>query len=247
MKLTVLGTAGGGVPSPGSAGSGYLLQEEGVNVLLDCGNGTLGNLVRHVDYGQVDALLITHFPYDHCLDLFPLLLVYRKTGKLPIYHPSGGREVLSAFFRTLSSHPHLYIDAMENHDVRDGEIVEIGGLSFQFFQVQHDLEAYSIVVDGGKLVYSGDTGDCEGIRKAAKGARLFLCESTFLESDTLSKESASHLTARKAGEIGREAGVERMLITHLKYGNDPAAALKEASETFGEGVDLAKENVSYEI
>jgi len=40
MKLTVLGCCGP-YPAAGGACSGYLLEEDGYRVLIDCGNGVL--------------------------------------------------------------------------------------------------------------------------------------------------------------------------------------------------------------
>ena len=70
MRLTVLGKS----PSwqdAGGACSGYLLEEEGTSVLLDCGNGVFGKLREHIDYVDVDAVVISHLHADHFLDLVP--------------------------------------------------------------------------------------------------------------------------------------------------------------------------------
>ncbi|MGI8660237.1 MAG: MBL fold metallo-hydrolase, partial [Thermoleophilaceae bacterium] len=70
MKVTVLGKS----PSwqdAGGACSGYLLQEDDVSVLLDCGNGVFSKLRQFVDYTEVDAVLLSHLHADHFLDLVP--------------------------------------------------------------------------------------------------------------------------------------------------------------------------------
>src|SRR5947199_3434554 len=70
MRLTVLGKS----PSwqdAGGACSGYLLEEDGVAVLIDCGNGVFSKLRRYRDYTMVDAVLISHLHADHFLDLVP--------------------------------------------------------------------------------------------------------------------------------------------------------------------------------
>src|ERR671928_1971177 len=70
MRLTVLGKS----PSwqdAGGACSGYLVEEDGVTVLLDCGNGVFSKLRRFRDYTRVDAVLISHLHADHFLDLIP--------------------------------------------------------------------------------------------------------------------------------------------------------------------------------
>src|ERR671936_3213316 len=70
MRLTVLGKS----PSwedAGGACSGYLLEDDGTAVLLDCGNGVFSKLRRYRDYTRVDAVLISHLHADHFLDLVP--------------------------------------------------------------------------------------------------------------------------------------------------------------------------------
>ena len=70
MRITVLGKS----PSwqdPGGACSGYLVEETGVVLLLDCGNGVFGKLRSRVDYVDVDVVVISHLHADHFLDLIP--------------------------------------------------------------------------------------------------------------------------------------------------------------------------------
>src|SRR5947207_7777879 len=70
MRLTVLGKS----PSwqdAGGACSGYLIEEGGTAVVVDCGNGVFSKLRRFRDYTRVDAVVISHLHADHFLDLIP--------------------------------------------------------------------------------------------------------------------------------------------------------------------------------
>ena len=70
MRITVLGKS----PSwqdAGGACSGYLLEEDGTFVLIDCGNGVFSKLRLFRDYVDVDAVAISHLHADHFLDLVP--------------------------------------------------------------------------------------------------------------------------------------------------------------------------------
>ena len=40
-------------------------------MLVDCGNGVFGKLRQHIDYVDVDAVVISHLHADHFLDLVP--------------------------------------------------------------------------------------------------------------------------------------------------------------------------------
>ena len=70
MRVTVLGKS----PSwqdAGGACSGYLVEEDGTTVLIDCGNGVFSKLRLFRDYVDVDAVVISHLHADHFLDLIP--------------------------------------------------------------------------------------------------------------------------------------------------------------------------------
>ncbi len=70
MRLTVLGKSPSWQDADGAC-SGYLLEEDGSTVLLDCGNGVFSKLRRYRDYTKVDAVVISHLHADHFLDLVP--------------------------------------------------------------------------------------------------------------------------------------------------------------------------------
>ncbi|MBO0769668.1 MAG: MBL fold metallo-hydrolase, partial [Solirubrobacterales bacterium] len=70
MRLTVLGKSPSWQDADGAC-SGYLIEEDGYTLLLDCGNGVFSKLRHYCDYVDVDAVLISHLHADHLLDLVP--------------------------------------------------------------------------------------------------------------------------------------------------------------------------------
>ena len=56
-----------------------------------------------------------------------------------------------------------------------------------------------------------------------------------------------HLTPREAGEHAREAGVKRVVLTHISDELDELWAKNEARDAFGGRVDVAREGVVYEL
>ena len=70
MEITILGKSPSWQDADGAC-SGYLVEEQGYRVLIDCGNGVFAKLRKVVDYIDVDAVLITHLHADHFLDLVP--------------------------------------------------------------------------------------------------------------------------------------------------------------------------------
>src|SRR5581483_9559300 len=70
VKLTVVGCSPAW-PNPGGAQSGYLVEDDGRRLLLDCGPGVLARLRQDAEWPEVDAIVITHFHLDHWGDVVP--------------------------------------------------------------------------------------------------------------------------------------------------------------------------------
>ncbi|MDQ3293000.1 MAG: MBL fold metallo-hydrolase, partial [Actinomycetota bacterium] len=75
---------------------------------------------------------------------------------------------------------------------------------------------------------------------------LAFIEATLLAAEVQEAE-AVHLTARQAGAAAKEAGVRRLVITHVPPTGDPEAHRLEAEEAFGAPVELARPHTTYEV
>lgn len=99
------------------------------------------------------------------------------------------------------------------------------------------VDELSVTRRGQAVAIVMDTGVCDAAVTLAEGADLLLCEATYLEDEAELARSAGHLTARQAATIAREAGVGRLVLTHLssRY-PQPDGHLREASEVFDDVV-----------
>ncbi|HOB87445.1 MAG TPA: MBL fold metallo-hydrolase [Bacillota bacterium] len=244
MKLTVLGCYGP-YPPAGGACSGYLLEEGGTRVLIDCGNGVLSRLQSYCRLWELEAVVLSHLHSDHISDLFILryaLDVFQRRGlrrePLPLYAPP---EPAAEFERL--SYKSVYRPAA----LAAGQVLEIGPLTFRFAAAVHAVPclAMRIQAAGKTLVYSGDTEYFSGLVDWARGADLFLCEANYLEKD-MAANPPNHLSAAQAAQLAAEAGVKRLLLTHLPPEEDGALSLKEAREHFPQA-EIAREGSSFEI
>ena len=244
MKLTVVGCSGS-YPGPASSASCYLVEAEHEGrtwrVLLDLGNGALGDLHTHADPLSVDAVLLSHLHADHCLDMcgFYVLRKYHPAGpqpRIPVYGPEGAAARLARAY-DLPEDPGM-TEEFDFHTF-PAESFAIGPFTVSAVPVAHPVPAYALRVEAGGrvLTYSGDTGPCGALEVAAAGAHVFLCEASFREQDENPPDL--HLTGLEAAQAAARAEVGRLLLTHVPPWHDAEEMLAEARPGFDGDVDLA--------
>ncbi|NMD42147.1 MAG: MBL fold metallo-hydrolase [Firmicutes bacterium] len=244
MKLTVLGRYGP-YPAAGGACSGYLLEEEGCPVLLDCGNGVLSRLQEHLKPWALEAVLLSHLHFDHIADLMVLryALDYARSRDLrPHPLPLYALPKPAAEFERL-----LYKGLFKAVPLSGGEKLTVGPFNFSFIETIHSVPclAMRIETEKGVLVYAVDTEYFDGLVNFAAGADILLTEASFLEKDTR-RSPVNHLTAADAARLASRAGVNRLLLTHFHPERSPDASLEEAREYFA-AAELAREGQTYRI
>ncbi len=77
------------------------------------------------------------------------------------------------------------------------------------------VDDVSWVRKGDSVVYVSDTRYCKEAIDIARGAKLLLCESTYLKDQKDLADKHHHLTAEQAAKIAKEAGVEKLILTHF--------------------------------
>src|SRR5262245_13645687 len=98
MRLRVIGCSPAW-HNPGGVQSGYLVEEDGRRLLLDCGPGVLARLRETEPWPRVDAIVISHFHLDHWGDVLPwafggLYGAGRAERPPVLWLPPGGGERL---------------------------------------------------------------------------------------------------------------------------------------------------------
>jgi ribonuclease Z len=101
---------------------------------------------------------------------------------------------------------------------------------------------------GRTVVVSGDTRPCAATVEAARGADLLVHDSTFGDAEAARAAETMHATAREAARVAREAGVARLVLTHLstRYDRDTAPLLEQARQEFPH-VEVAADGLTLEL
>lgn len=250
MRLTVVGCSGSG-PGPDSPASCYLVEHDGFRLVLDLGNGSIGQLSRYVDPRTVDTVLLSHLHADHCLDACSLMVLHRyqpgpRPGPIPLVGPPGTTQrLLSAADPGTTS----LSDVFQVTELAAGSR-SLGPFEVRLARMNHPVQTYAVrlTAAGRSLTYSADTGTSPALVELARDCDLLLCEASFLEPGPAGPANPPnlHLTGRGAAEHAAAAGVGRLLLTHIPLWNDTERTLAEAAELFDRS-EVVGSGSSYEL
>jgi ribonuclease BN (tRNA processing enzyme) len=246
VELTILGSSGTW-PNADLATSGYLVQHDGFNLYMDAGTGTLANLQKHIAISDIDAIAISHEHPDHFVDLYPCFYAwhYGELGEpgLPVFVPTDFSQRLADLV-SIDSQVAMRT-AFAFTEVAPGEGFEVGPFRVGTEPMAHlGLPAlgFRIEADGQVLAYTGDTGPTHHVEDLARGADVFLAEATWQDRDDL---LPFHLSSRQAAAHAHEAGVGRLILTHIWPTLDREVSRAQAAEAFEGPIDVAAEGMRF--
>lgn len=247
MRITTLGACAGGVPYPGGGGTSFLFQTNEKTFLVDFGNDTLTNLPRYVNYEEPEYILMSHLHYDHCLDIFPFLLVRNRT--VNVIGPEGTKNTLRKLFELLSSSPNMFYNKLIIEEINPEKIYQIGNVKVRFSKVIHNLPSYAMRIESKNkvIVYSSDTGWCDSLIESSKNADILICEATWQNEHSTPENLKYHLNAEQAGKIAAMANVKHLVLTHIKYDLNFEKSIEESKKFFSGSVTIASENKRIDI
>ncbi|XP_053309228.1 zinc phosphodiesterase ELAC protein 2 [Spea bombifrons] len=236
------------------------------SLLLDCGEGTFGQLHRH--YGdmvddvlcQISAVFISHIHADHHTGLLSVLLERQRACKSKGKAFTPVLVVGPSLIMTWLNQYHDHCQAILHHinlipakDLMEGSevlhpktkgfiasLLETYELEkFQTCLVRHCRNAFACAIvhrSGWKLVFSGDTMPCDALVQMGKNASLLIHEATL--EDGLEEEAVekTHSTTSQAIGIGVKMNAEFIMLNHF---SQRYAKLPLFSDDFSDKVGIS--------
>ncbi|KAJ3451062.1 zinc phosphodiesterase elac protein [Anaeramoeba flamelloides] len=245
-QILFLGT-GGGIQSKYRNTPGIFIKvTDDFNIMLDCGEGSFGQLMIFYKENINKILLdlkfiwISHIHGDHCNGLLKLLYMREKAYKLKfgslenyqeplIVGPTQlkllikGINYISQDLEFCKIYTHQQFDQYYNNNTQNIPKFESFSDHFQKIiqiPVIHCAEAHAIILirNGMKIVYSGDCKPSQELIKLGKGAEVLIHETAFLSSDKNLKKKY-HTTIFETIEIFQQIEAHWLLLTHYSPKN----------------------------
>lgn len=234
VTLTILGNYGPYATAQGAC-SGYVIDADGFQIMLDCGNGSFSKLQKYADYTTLGILVITHLHPDHYSDISCLrqaLKYQMREGKrkdpLFVYLP----ERPEALVREIRQWDDVFtVVGLEEarKAVNDFNLFQL-----KFFPVQHQIPTYGVqfcVNEQTLLTYTSDTGWFPQLEEHCRGSRYLLAEASLREYE-LAERGQYHMTARQAAMLAQNSGAENLILTHFFPENNLHQQQREAEQNY---------------
>lgn len=243
--------------------SGHLLQFEGLNILLDCGEGMRAQMDKlKFDYFDINYIFITHFHPDHFNLVFFIQSIYvraRKSGvgkMITIYGPKNIEKIFEVSWDSMHAESSYRKNLLNVLDLKfmefenDKEINIFQNAKVFSYKVCHgEMDAYGLrFLLGDKIIaYSGDSGVCEGLKNVSQNADIFLCEGAININDN-ENNPKSHLSYFLAGEIAKKSNVKKLILVHYSGKDQEPIMVQEVRKSgFNVDVIVAKDLDSFEF
>lgn len=252
MRLAILGS-GTAIPHPRRGASGYAcIASDGTALLLECGPGSTRRWPRHgLDFESVRGIVVTHHHVDHVCDVAAVMFG-RNVPEPPVKTPlllAGpvGHARLVAGLEELYGPPVADRQGARTvAELGEGDAIACGAFRIEAREVRHVPGALGVrVTSGGKtLAFSGDSGPCDALTELCRGVDLALLECSYPRE----RESTSHLTTETAARTARDAGVQRLVLTHFYAACDDVDVEAQVREAGYAGeLHLAEDGAEHEV
>src|SRR4029434_3936254 len=95
--------------------------------------------------------------------------------------------------------------------------------------------------DGKEVFSAGDTAPCDAVRNGAAGVDVLIHEAMYFPPDSGHYRSHSHPV--HVGEVARQAGASRLVLTHLQPGTKRERLLNDANKELTRPIVMATDQM----
>lgn len=252
MEITIVGS-GTVVPRLPRRQSCVVVEAGGEMLVFDLGSGAVrGMLHADLDPFAVDRIFFTHFHPDHTVDVVPLLFAFKygaqEERSRPLY--LAGPEPFLRFWEAVTGVWGEFM--LVQYPAQISELphecptpLELPGCRLSWAPAEHRPESicYRLETGGATFVYTGDTEFSDSVVELASGAHTLLAECSFPDDNPV----PGHLTPSSAARIASEAGVERLVLTHVYPAAEQLDLVAEVGRGFGGEVVVAEDGLRFTL
>ena len=232
MKLHFLGTSGWFDTNLGNTLS-VLLDTTKTYIVFDAGGGFY-KLDRYIKENKPIIVLLSHFHLDHIIGLHALAKFKFNQG-IKIFGPKGIKKLFNIVINAPYSMPinKLKTKVIVNEFSNNLKLP----VNIEYRKLRHvgDCYGYRVSADNKAIAFCTDTGPCRNLGLLAKGADIFIAESSLPPGKI--DNHWPHLNPQQAARIAKQAKVKRLVLTHFDSGlylvdKDRMMAQKSARKIF---------------
>lgn len=213
-------------------------------MLIDCGSGVLTQLQNYIELEHLNAVVLSHYHWDHIADIGCLQYASRVLMDL-------GKRIKPLVICGHTEDEHFnrlaYLSYCEARGYDTASGLNLGDLHFTFSRNVHPDPCFSMRIEknDGVLVYIADTEWTDELVTIARGADLLLCESSLY--DEYIGRIPGHLTSSEAGAVASASGAKQLVLNHLPHFGDHRLLVKQARKKFSGPVELAQTGKAWEL
>lgn len=204
--------------------SSACIMTDDCTILLDTPPDLRVQLLRE-KITRIDAILLTHWHYDHFGGLGELeyYVKLRRKEPLPLYLPPSAIGQCEKAFPNLAE-----VFAIRAWEF--GKVCSFGAISITPLPANHGIETAGFFVksDLKRLAYFPDTAGLPNeTAQQVKGVDYFICDATF-HGDNWFPEC--HMNVEEAIALGRKIQADHTILTHLSIHYSQPVTVKELTE-----------------
>jgi ribonuclease BN (tRNA processing enzyme) len=249
LRVVLLGT-GTLIPEADRVATGLLIEGRGAIIPVDLGRGVLNRMVEAgVDPLRLGRFFLTHLHPDHSAELVSLLFALRHGRESPDAVELCGPDGLGDLVRRIcEAWPSVVPDyPLEIRETAGGVLVDepLRVIAGPVHHGEHPALGYRIEdrARGSSVAFTGDSGPGGDLLRLVAGVDLLIAEC----GDGLRPRRGRHLDVDSLISLVEDAGVGRVVVTHLDPRLDPGRVITALADALGDRLIEARDGLEFRV